>query len=266
MSQRRACRVIGQSRSTQRRETFVKLRHRDVLGSLRRLAERHTAWGYRKLHAALRIEGHAVSLKWTYARYRDMGYSVRRRKRRRGLQRDRQRLVVPMNSNQCWSLDFMHDTLTNGRTTRWLNVIDDCAREALHQEIDFSLPALRVIRVLDALIKLRGKPTRIRSDNGPEFISHEMQTWARREQIAWRFIEPGSPAQNAYIERFNGTCRRELIDANAFTSVDEARAAQQIWIKIYNEERPHEALGNLPPKHFLEQERIKKSLLNVGIS
>ncbi len=136
----------------------------------------------------------------------------------------------------------------------------------LHQEIDFSLPALRVIRVLNALIKLRGKPTRIRSDNGPEFISHELQTWARREQIAWRFIEPGAPAQNAYIERFNGTSRRELIDANAFTSVDEARAAQQIWIKIYNEERPHESLGNLPPKHFLEQERIKKSLLKTGIS
>ena len=264
MSQRHACHVLGQSRSSQRRERFATPRHGDVLVPLRQLAERHPAWGYRKLHAALRIDGYEVNRKWTYARYRDMGYYVQRRKRRRGLLRDRQSLLVPANPNQCWSLDFMHDTLTNGRTTRWLNVIDDCAREALHQEIDFCLPALRVIRVLDALIKVRGKPNCIRSDNGPEFISHEMHTWARREQIAWRFIEPGSPAQNAYIERFNGTCRRELIDANTFTTLHEARSAQQIWIKIYNEERPHEALGNLPPKRFLEQEQIKKALLKTG--
>lgn len=264
VSQRRACGAMGQPRSTQRRKVLAKVRHEGVLTILCRLAERHVAWGYRKLHAALQNEGHVVNLKWSYARYREMGYHMRRRGRRRGLQRDRQQLVVPTSSNQCWSLDFMHDTLTYGRTIRWLNVIDDCAREALHQEIDFSLPALRVIRVLDALIKLRGKPACIRSDNGPEFISHQMQAWTKQKQITWKFIEPGSPAQNAYIERFNGTCRRELIDANAFSSINEARAAQQAWIKIYNEERPHEALGNLPPKQFLKQQLIKNPLLKTG--
>jgi putative transposase len=158
--------------------------------------------------------------------------------------------VQPLQPNRCGSLDFMGDTLSNRRAYRTLNVIDDCARDALAIEIDFSLTGLRVVRVLERLCEWHGVPPIIRSDNGPEFTGVDVQNGARAKGIQWQFTQPGCPAQNATIERFNGTYRVEVLDAYPFTTLDEARRVTQDWMRSYNEERTHRAIGHLPPMAF----------------
>jgi len=139
-------------------------------------------------------------------------------------------------------------------------------RDALAIEIDFSLSGSRVVRVLEQLCEWHGKPTMIRSDNGPEFRSEIVQSWARAKGVTWHFIEPGCPAQNAYIERFNGTFRVEVLDANCFLTLADARAETQRWLPIYNEQRAHQAIGNLPPMAFKRQWQQRQSLFSVGIA
>ena len=147
-------------------------------------------------------------------------------------------------------MDFMGDSLADGRSYRTFNVIDDYARDALAIQIDISLTANRVVRTLEALCECHGPPEAIRSDNGPEFRSEAVQTWAKARNIRWDFIEPGCPAQNAYIERFNGTYRVEVLDAHQFRTLSEARTITDAWLTIYNEKRTHSAIGHLPPKAF----------------
>ena len=144
----------------------------------------------------------------------------------------------------------MHDSLASGRTFRTFNVIDDFNREALAIEIDTSLPAQRVVRVLDALAAWRGYPKRLRSDNGPEFISNKLDEWAEKNGVLLDFIQPGKPAQNAYIERFNRTYREEVLDLYLFDTLAEARAITEAWLEEYNAIRPHEALGGLTPYQY----------------
>jgi putative transposase len=164
--------------------------------------------------------------------------------------RIRQPLVLPHRSNETWSADFMSDALWSGRRFRTFNVIDDYNREALKIEIDTSLPGARVVRALDELIELRGKPQRLRLDNGPEFISALLGDWAKRHGIALSFIQPGKPTQNAYIERFNRTYRTEVLDRYIFTSLHEVRCMTEEWRHRYNHERPHTALGDVPPARY----------------
>lgn len=147
-------------------------------------------------------------------------------------------------------MDFMSDALVDGRRFRTFNVIDDYNREGLCIEVDFSFPALRVIRVLERLISVYGKPRMIRLDNGPEFISQSLEQWCQQEQITLGFTQPGKPTQNAFIERFNGSFRREILDAYLFRSLKEVRELTQDWLKIYNFERPHESLQDLTPMEF----------------
>ena len=158
--------------------------------------------------------------------------------------------MVPDTTNICWSVDFMHDSLASGRAFRTFNVIDDFNREALAIEIDTSLPAARVVRVLDMLAAWRGYPQCLRSDNGPEFISQKLEEWAEEHDILLNFIQPGKPAQNAYIERFNRTYREEVLDLYLFGSLAEARAITEEWLEEYNAIRPHEALGGLSPCQY----------------
>ena len=177
------------------------------------LAEANPAWGCPQLHSQLREEGHVINHKRVRRLYREQSLTPRRRRRRRPVERERHALVQPIEPNVCWSMDFMHDTLANGRAFRTFNVIDDFAREVLAIEIDFSISGSRVVRVLEQLCEWHGKPTTIRSDNGPEFRSHVVQAWANANNIIRDFIRPGCPALNAYIERFNGTYRVEVLDA-----------------------------------------------------
>lgn len=228
------------------------------------LAEANPAWGCPQLHQQLRQEGHLINHKRTWRLYGEQGLTLRRRRRRRLPERVQQPLVHPIEPNVCWSMDFMHDALANGRQFRSFNVLDDFARDVLAIEIDFSISGGRVVRVLEQLCEWHGKPGMIRSDNGPEFQSHVVQAWAKANSIHWHFIEPGCPAQNAYIERFNGTYRTEVLDANAFPTLEDARAETRRWLSVYNEQRCHQAIGNLPPMVFKRQWQHRQSLLLTG--
>jgi putative transposase len=149
----------------------------------------------------------------------------------------------------------MSDSLTDGRKFRLLNIIDDFNRESLAMEIDTSLPSLRVIRVLEKLIRERGCPGNLRCDNGPEFISHKLEEWCSEKKISLLFIQPGRPMQNAYIERNNGSIRRELLNAYLFNSLAEVRMLSEEWRQDYNTERPHKSLGYLSPLKYAEWAR-----------
>jgi len=163
-------------------------------------------------------------------------------------------LVAPTTRNDVWALDYMQDTLDNGRLFRTLNVIDESNREGLTIEVDTSLPAARVIRVMEQLRDLRGLPHAIRLDNGPELRSQAFTEWCAAHQIELRFIQPASPAQNAFVERFNRTYRHEILDAYVFDNLEQVRLISEGWLQLYNEERPHRALGRLPPVRFAERQ------------
>lgn len=171
--------------------------------------------------------------------------------KRRLPQRVREPLLVPVALNQGWSMDFMSDSLVDGRKFRVLNIIDDYNRESLALEIDTSLPALRVIRVLNRLLESRGKPGVIRVDNGPEFISDRLGQWCEANDIKLLFIQPGKPVQNAFIERNNGSLRKELLDAYLFFSLQEIRIMAEEWRQDYNWQRPHQSLGFVPPVEYI---------------
>jgi putative transposase len=166
-------------------------------------------------------------------------------------------LATPSAPNMVWSMDFMHDRLSDARSFRSLNILDDLNRELLCAELDFSLPSSRVIRALDQVIELRGLPQAIRIDNGPEFISKTLNDWAQDRGIALWFIQPGNPQQNAYIERFNRTMRYELLSANLFDSIERAQEAATKWQWTYNNERPSMALNGLMPIQCLKNLKTK---------
>lgn len=185
--------------------------------------------------------------------YTDMKLNIRRRAKRRLPARIKEALLIPQAPNEVWSIDFMSDALMDGRKFRLLNILDDFNRESLAMEIDTSLPSLRVIRVLESIVDKRGKPLCIRSDNGPEFISHKLQQWCEHKNIRLQYIQPGKPTQNAFIERQNGSLRRGLLDAYLFYSLAEVRAMAKEWQTDYNTERPHKSLGYLSPVHYADQ-------------
>jgi len=196
--------------------------------------------------------------------YRELGLNLRRKTKKRLPSRDPLPLEVPDRPNAIWSLDFMHDTLYSGRRFRTLNVLDEGVREVLDIEVDTSLPGERVVRVLDRLRIWRGLPEAIRCDNGPELISQGMADWCEEHGVALRYIEPGKPTQNAYIERFNRTYREEVLDAYLFEDLDQVRELTYEWMQEYNTRRPHDALGGLPPSVY--REMITRDVSLSGVS
>jgi putative transposase len=246
------CQAVGMARSVFYYQGARKT-DTEVEQILRQLAEQHPRWGLWKMVRKLRSEGHGWNHKRVYRVYKALGFNFRRKGRRRLPQRIKQALALPEGPNQNWSMDFMSDALWNGRRFRVLNVIDDYNREALHIEIDTSLSSYRVVRVLEQLLQTKGKPTRIRVDNGPEFIAEQLSSWCQNHGVELVYIQPGRPMQNAYIERFNGTFRREILDCYVFESLDEVREMTESWIRSYNEERPHDSLNNLTPMGFLKK-------------
>ena len=170
---------------------------------------------------------------------------------KRVLTRDPQLLQTVQVLNEVWSLDFMRDTLYDGRPFRTLNIIDEGNREGLRIECGSSISSLRLVRVMQELVEVYGKPEAIRLDNGPEMTSHTFVDWARNQGIRLMFIQPGKPNQNAFIERFNRSFRTEVLDACLFDSVDQVQAQADAWLTDYNEQRPHESLGNVPPAVYM---------------
>ena len=197
------------------------------------------------------VEGKGWNRKRVHRIYCEEGLNLRIKPRRRIKREKPEKLAVPSAPNVTWSMDFMQDNLQDGRTLRCQNVIDDFNREALGVECDLSLPAKRVVRFLDRVIEWRGAPQAIRVDNGPEYIGSVMRDWALSRGIALNFIEPGSPQQNAYIERFNGTCRWEWLNQHVFGSVEDAQDIATSWMSKYNERRPHQGLGGATPAQKL---------------
>ena len=230
-----------------------KITDEPIAQELRQLADRQPRWGCGKMTDYLRNQGHIWNHKRIRRVYRAMALHLKRKPKKRLAARSAQPLMVPAQANQTWSLDFMSDSLSNGRTFRTLNVIDDYNREALWIEVDTSLPAERVVRVLEQLLDWRGNPTCIRMDNGPELISQRLASWAKEKNIALLHIQPGKPAQNAYIERFNRTYREDVLDAYLFDDLQEVRNITEHWLEDYNTIRPHEALQGLAPRQFARQ-------------
>ena len=249
ISERRACRLAVLSRSGYR---YVRKKSNDqeIQAKLTKIAEGHPRWGFRKMAAFLRKQGNQWNHKKVYRIYCEMGLNLRVKAKKRLPTRNPQPLLQPETTNACWSLDFMSDSLDNGRPFRTFNVLDDFNREGLWIEIDLSLPAARVTRVLDMIASWRGYPKQVRVDNGPEFISHHMAAWAKIHAVQIHFIQPGKPAQNGFVERFNRTYREEVLDAYLFSSLDEARTITVEWLEEYNSIRPHSALENKTPFEF----------------
>jgi putative transposase len=256
LSQRRACRLVGIRRSVARYESRcaepVGLRER-----LRELAAERRRFGYRRLGVLLRREDFAVNHKRVYRLYREEGLAVRRRKRVRRCGRGSVVRPAPVEANQRWSMDFVSDSLANGRRVRILTVVDDFTRECLAMEVDTSLPGLRVARVLDQLGQVRGLPEVITVDNGPEFAGRALDAWAYARRVQLHFIEPGKPVQNAYIESFNGRLRDECLNEHGFGSLRQARDIIEAWREDYNGVRPHSALGNRTPQEFAAETAFK---------
>lgn len=217
---------------------------------LRALAGLRRRFGYRRLGWLLEREGTKVNLKKVYRLYREEGLAVKRRRGRRRAIGARAPIVVPRAMNQRWSLDFVSDQLANGRRFRLLNVIDDFNSECLAAVPDFSLSGLRVIRELEAIIAIRGKPAMIVSDNGTELTSNAVLRWAADQKIEWHYIAPGKPMQNAFVESFNGRLRDECLNEHVFSTLAEARRIVEAWRIDYNTIRPHGRLGRLPPAVF----------------
>lgn len=248
-SQVRACRVVGMSRSGFRYKV-KKADDREIKDQLQAIAEHKPRWGFRKIFDYLKNQGFRWNHKRVYRVYCEMKLNLRVKPKKRLPTRTPKPLEVPGVANISWSLDFMSDSLVSGRAFRTLNIIDDFNREALWIEADTSLPAERVVRVLEMLALWRGYPQQLRIDNGPELISRTLALWAEDHQVELAFIQPGKPTQNAYIERFNRTYREEVLDAYLFSTLQEVRAITEDWLEEYNAVRPHQALGGLPPYQY----------------
>lgn len=226
----------------------------EIVEHLQIIAEHKPRWGFKKMCQYLRNQGHGWNHKRVYRVYCQLGLNLRVKPKKRLPSRNPKPLVQPERPNVSWSLDFMSDSLISGRAFRTLNVIDDFNREGLWIEVDTSIPSDRVIRVLEMIALWRGFPKQIRVDNGPELISHAFVEWAEKHQIELAYIEPGKPAQNGYVERFNRTFREAVLDAYLFSSIQEVRDIAEEWLEEYNAIRPHEALGGLTPYQYVIQQ------------
>lgn len=259
VSERRACKVVGQPRSTHRYEPQEPDRDRALVQRMRELIRRYPRYGYRRVWAMLRNEGWAVNRKKVYRLWRKEGFKVPRKARKK------RRLGRSDNScirhraefmNHVWCYDFVHDQTTDGRTLKFLTVEDEYTRECLAIEVGRNMTAREVIRTLEYLFVVRGAPKFIRSDNGPEFIAQALRDWLEDSKVGTLYIEPGAPWENGYNESFNGKFRDELLNLEEFTNLTEARVLSEEYKLEYNHRRPHSALGYLTPAAFAASCRL----------
>ena len=247
-----ACAAFGISETCYRYEAKRSAENEEIADHLIRLTHNQRNWGFGLCFLYLRnVRGYPWNHKRVYRIYRELELNLRIKPRKRIVREKPEPLSVPERINQCWSMDFMHDQLSDGRSYRLLNIIDDFNREALAMEVDLSLPAERVVRALDQVIEWRGKPSAIRSDNGPEYVGTTLTNWAQRRGVRLEYIQPGKPQQNAYIERYNRTVRYDWLGHYLFESIAEVQEHGTNWIWTYNHERPNMALGGITPKQML---------------
>jgi putative transposase len=246
LTERRACRITGQHRSTQRHHPPDHAREDALRDRLRQISRDHPRWGYRRAWALLRTEGWAVNRKRVQRLWREEGLRVpvRARKRRRlGVSDTDAVLLRAERANQVWAVDFQFDTTTDGRILKLLHVVDEHTREALHIEVGRRIDADATVGVLELIAAVRGGPERIRMDNGPELTAHAIRDWCRTNGTGTSYIEPGAPWQNPFVESCGGRVRDEVLGVEAFDTLLEARVVIEDWRIQYNTVRPHSRLG-----------------------
>ena len=246
------CKALDISETCYRYQPKLSDENAVIADWLIRLTHNWKDWGFGLCFLFLRnVKGYGWNHKRVYRIYKELELNLRIKPKNRIEREKPEPLRVPESINECWSMDFMHDALEDGRAFRLFNVIDDFNREGLGIEADFSLPGERVIRTLEQIIEWRGKPLAIRCDNGPEYISTAVTQWAEKQNIRLEFIQPGKPQQNAYIERYNRTVRYAWLSQYLFETIDEVRDFSTRWLWSYNNERPNMALGGITPMQKL---------------
>ena len=255
LSIRRACLAVNLSLSVYYYRFKEKVEDKVIIDELEKLAEKHPTYGFKKMFYLLRAEGYLWNHKRVYRVYVMMGLNIRRKRKRRLPARVKTPHILPVECNITWSMDFMQDSLINGKSFRTFNVIDDHNREALMIGIDTSMSARRIARDLDRLVEWRGAPQVVRVDNGPEFTSAVFEAGAQKHKIKICFIQPGKPTQNSLIERFNGSYRKEVLNTHLFLELNQVRDQTQKWLYEYNNIRPHKSLGYKSPIEFVKKRR-----------
>ena len=251
---RQACHLFLLSECCYRYTPRLNQENRHIANWLMRITDNQKNWGFGLCYLYLRnVKGFTWNHKRIFRIYRELSLNMRIKPRKRLKREKPEPLSVPSGSNESWSMDFMHDQLADGRSVRLLNIIDDFNREALTIEVDFSLPASRVVRTLEQLIEWKGKPASIRCDNGPEYAGNTLITWAQQQNIRLNFIEPGKPQQNAYIERYNRTVRYDWLGQHLFSSLNELQEYATQWLWFYNHERPNMALNGFTPIQHIQR-------------
>ena len=253
VSERRACRVLGQPRSTQRQAPKTKEEEERLVARLLELVRRHPRFGYRRIWALLRREGWRVNRKRVHRLWRQQGLKVprkQRKKRRLGSSANGCVRRPAESKDHVWAWDFLHDRTADGRPLKWLTLVDEYTRECLALEVRRGMTAGAVCLVLAGVVRERGAPAHLRSDNGPEFLAKALRAWLAGAGVATLYIEPGAPWENGYAESFNSKVRDELLNAEDFASELEARVLGKAWKQEYNHERPHSSLGYRTPAEF----------------
>jgi putative transposase len=222
---------------------------------IKEIAATRVRYGYYRIYILLRREGWAVNHKRVYRLYRAEGLSMRAKRPRRHVSAAyREGRVQPGRANDSWSMDFVSDSLFDGRRLRALTIVDNFTRESLAISVDQGIKGEQVVEVLDQILAKRGAPKSIRVDNGPEFVSKALDRWAYAHKVTLDFSRPGKPTDNAYVESFNGRLREECLNANWFLSLEDAQSKIEAWRQEYNVSRPHTALGHVPPAEFASRD------------
>lgn len=251
LSERRSCKLINQGLTTQRYKNVNQSDDETLKGLLDSFSNKHKRYGYRRLHICLKNAGHKINHKKVYRLYKELDLKLTKKKGKKIKMQRKQEMPKVLSFNDQWSLDFVSDKLTDGRSIRFINIIDNYSRYNIDITASISLPSAKVIRIISNAIAKFGKPKSLLLDNGPEFRSKLFQRWAAKEDIRLCYIAPGKPTQNAYIESFNGKFRDECLDQHWLSNMSEAIDIVEKWRKHYNEERPHSSLEYLSPREYM---------------
>jgi putative transposase len=255
LSERRACRLVGLSRDSFRNPPMASEQTQALRCRIVDIAHQRRRFGYRRVHDLLRRDFPGVNHKRVYRLYREANLAVRKRKKSKRPLNERVPLQLAKAVNEVWSMDFVSDSLSNGRRLKYLTVADDFSHECVDIAVDFGISGEYVTRLLDTAAMFRGYPDMVRTDNGPEFTSRVFMAWAQTHGIRHILIQPGRPMQNGYIESFNGKFRDEHLNESWFETLQQARNAASIWKQDYNQVRPHSSVGRIPPAEFAHLHR-----------
>ena len=255
LSERRACRLVGLSRDSYRNPPEPDQSTVDLSSKIIEIAQVRRRFGYRRIHDLLRPQFPGVNHKRVYRLYTQANLTVRKRRKAKRPLSERVPLQLAKSINEVWSMDFVSDSLANGRRIKCLTVADDFSHESVEIAVDYGISGQYVTRILDRAAVFRGYPLAVRTDNGPEFTSRAFMGWASSHGIQHILIQPGRPMQNGYIESFNGKFRDECLNEQWFESLPQARVAISTWRQDYNEVRPHSRLGRIPPTKFAQLHR-----------